>query len=680
MATTPDLAAHIPAITHHLPSRAPGRDVLNKYMMKALPLLLCASLLAAQSPAVPRNPFAGVETIILPNGLKVWFKRLPGEPNVAVNFSVSVGSDQDPAGKQQLAHFLEHMLFADHNGKTTLEIKREVEDRGGAVNGFTAWDHTAYHLDIDKAHALFAIDWLGRLASPHAMDSAVVAREREPVAVEVRAVPRKPLDWVIAWYVDPPWLRLPDFWRREFGMTSARVVGDVDFFRSLHRIGPSELRTFYERWYAPDRMTLMIAGDMDRDSALAVARTTFGALAARPAALPADSVTDPAREHRSYGWAERSSVYYLDRYKVYRRSAADDIRLEFIAELLGQRLNNLLRFGERKAAYGVSAYVTRRRGVAVLTISANFKESEFAWARGVIDDEISAIRDGTLSDSVFAAERASLARTLRVQTANARALAGWSMNAFYDPLLHRDFPDMVAGYESVTRDEVGELARNVLSKERRVVQTIAPLPLPQGALVVGLILILAGAGFMARRVLVRPVDITRLRYMARFRLSPVHRVVMIPAAVALVAVALRLLVQVYLELADRWITAIPSFWLQWSIYGAFGSLTLFLMIVAASRWPRKLLVFEGSVSVKYLSYRVVCLSATDIAELSALGFREVWLSRRLWRCTPLAFGLLRPAIYLRQTDGRSWYFNVRDVDECMAVLAPFRPRPTLTTP
>ena len=645
-------------------------------LCRSFPLLFCSTLLTAQAPPVPRNAFAGVETIALPNGLKIWFKRLPGEPNVSVNVSVAVGSDQDPPGQEQLAHFLEHMLFSDHRGKTTLEIKREIQDRGGASNGFTKWDQTAYHVDIDKAHALFAIEWLGRIVSPHVMDAAVVAREREPVAVELRAVPRRAFAWFVVWYLDPPWLRLPDFWRREFGIAPATTTDDVDLYRSLHRIGPAELRAFYDRWYAPERMTLTVVGDLDRDSAVAAARAAFGALPARPAAPFTDAITDPGRQRRVYGWTPRSDVFYLDRYRVYRRSATDDVRLEFLAALLQQRLANRLRFGGRKAVYSIYVNVDRRGPAAVLEINTNIKESEYRWARGVIDEEVAAIREGTLGDSTFAAERASVARARRVQTASARSLAGWSMNTFYDPRLHRDFPDVVSVYESVTLDELSQLARRVLAPERRVLQVIAPLP--QSALLAVLVLAVAAAVLLARWAFLRPLDTTRLRYVARFRLPLAHQLVLLPLVLAGLAVGVRLLVQGYAVLAARWFTAIPSMWGQGTIYGACATLTLFLGVAALSRWPQKLLVLEDGFAVKYLSYRAVRVRASEIADVAPLRFRDVWLSRRLWRCTPLAFGLFTPAIYLRRIDGHAWFFRVRDTEECLAVLARFRPPGTTT--
>ncbi len=139
---------------------------------------------AAQAPESD-NPFAGFETHHLSNGTKIWFKRLVGVPNVSVSAGVAVGSDADPRGKEQLAHFTEHMLFSDHKGKTEQEIKDAVEGLGGRRNGFTYRDRTWYYVTIAREHGFFAIEWVADLMSPHEMEPDVVQRARQPVLNEI---------------------------------------------------------------------------------------------------------------------------------------------------------------------------------------------------------------------------------------------------------------------------------------------------------------------------------------------------------------------------------------------------------------------------------------------------------------------------------------------------------------
>lgn len=108
--------------------------------MKRIWLISCILVLSVavqareEEPAVLQNPFSGFETLFLSNGLKVWYKDMPEDPNVFIGVSVPVGRDHDPVGKEELAHFTEHMLFSDHMGRTEEEIKREVEDLRGVRN------------------------------------------------------------------------------------------------------------------------------------------------------------------------------------------------------------------------------------------------------------------------------------------------------------------------------------------------------------------------------------------------------------------------------------------------------------------------------------------------------------------------------------------------------------------
>ena len=211
------------------PHRSPG-PVLGL----ALAVLLGAG--RGEGQETGSNPFAGFETHFLSNGVKVWFKQLPGAPNVSVSVGVPVGSDADPPGKEQLAHFTEHMLFSDHGGRTEQEIKDAVEGIGGRRNGFTYRDRTWYYVTIGREHGLFAIEWLAGILSPHEMDPAVVDRGRQPVENEIRARPRELFDHLVA-ALNPGWLAFPDFWEREFGIERLRAPFP-DMWRSLQGITP----------------------------------------------------------------------------------------------------------------------------------------------------------------------------------------------------------------------------------------------------------------------------------------------------------------------------------------------------------------------------------------------------------------------------------------------------------
>ena len=635
-------------------------------LLACLPFPLAAP---AQQPQPPRDAFAGFKTVVLPNGLKVWFKRLPGDPTVSVSVSVAAGSDQDPPGLEQLAHFTEHMLFSDQLGRTEAQIKHEVDERGGSYNGYTAWDHTFYFVRIGTAHGLFAIDWMYRLLSPHAMDSAVVERQREAVALEVGARPRQFFDWLFAWYVHPPLIRVPGFWEREFGLTTDDSH-DYYPWQSLHRIAPAHLRGFYDRYYVPSRMTLTVIGDLDRDSVMAKIHATFAALPARPAPPDTVRLRDSGRRRAEYSWEFRSNVGYESRYRLFPLTARDRVIAIFLRRWLGKRLNDRLRFGARKAAYGIGVGTVRRGSASYLYVYGGIKQAEFAFARRVIEEEIEALSAGTRSDADFEADRAAVASQLRVQDASARELETWVGSEFYDDRTFRDFPDLVAAFETMPKSDVETFVRRRLVPRAQVLDVTYRLPLSEAEVAVLALLLVWLAVASARRLLLRPLDMTRIRYVARFRFPLIYRVTVLPGIIALIAVLLRLLVYGYQVLSDRFVIGIDSFWIQWSIYAVLAATTVLLFIAALGLLPRKLLCFEDGVVIKYLAYRSVRIAPDDLAEVALRRFPDVWLSRQLWSCLPLTLGIARPGIYLRLRDGRSYFFGVRDAAECLRALQP----------
>jgi predicted Zn-dependent peptidase len=634
--------------------------------------LLLAALAFGSQPAAPdsqaiANPFADFETHRLANGLKLWYKHLPSDPVVSISIALPFGSDRDPPGKEQLAHFTEHMLFSDQPGLTEEEIRRQIEERGGVYNASVTPGRTFYYVRIGREHALYALEWLYRVMAPHAMDPDVVEQQREPVALEVGARPRQLFDWLTAHYFNPPFLRTPGFWEREFGLETWRSR-DYYPFRSLYSIASSDLLEFYETHYVPSLMTLTIVGDIDREAVLDGVNRTFASLPARAEPEPASAARDPGRYRQLVFWAYRSNVYYSNRFKFYGLSADQEVMLVFISQLLSKRLNDQLRFGERKATYGIGVGIVKRGGAGYLHVSGGIKPEEYEFARGVIEGEIEALRRGTISQADFDEDRSAVARQLRVNNASPEDLEGWVRRSFYDPRVFGDFPDLVAAFEGFKREEVQSFAGEFLVPERQYLTIAYRHPLTQGTLVLLVAVIVWLTVHLARRRLVRPVDMTRIRYVARLRLPRLYSLAVALALLTFLAVAGRVVAFIYEQLTYRYLVQLDSFTLQWLAYAAMLAVGVLLIVQVPARIPRKILLFDDHLRVKYLSYRSVPIPLENLAEMCLLKFPALWLSRRIWKCVPLTLGLVEPGIYLRRPDGWAYFFNVRDRNELVHLL------------
>ena len=425
------------------------------------------------------NPFAGFETHHLSNGVKVWFKQLPGVPNVSVSAGIAVGSDADPPGKEQLAHFTEHMLFSDHDGRTEQEIKDAVEGIGGRRNGFTYSDHTYYYVTIGKEHGLFAIEWLAGILSPHEMDPAVVERGRQPVQNEIGVRPREIIDHLQA-LLTPAWLSPPDFWEREFGIERRRDPYPY-VWRSLNGITPEDLRGFYERYYAPGGMTVTIVGDLDPAEALAVAERTFGSFPDRPVNRWVVELEDPGRSRSRYTWGPRATILYQSRHKLFDPTAEEVLTALFVRDLLNRRLGQRLRYGERKAVYGASLNLGQRGPAKFLLLDTRIDKEDYAFARGIIDEEIEFLRTGTFDAAEFEADRAAVVERLRSSNQTAQSLNSWTQNYFYDPATFADFPDVLSFYQNLTQEQVASFAREAFDESRSGPDRLATATLRSGS-------------------------------------------------------------------------------------------------------------------------------------------------------------------------------------------------------
>lgn len=639
--------------------------------------VLLAATLAAGVPAAGQeadgaaaggeiNPFSGFETHYLRNGVKVWFKRLANAPNVSVSAGVPVGSDADPPGKEQLAHFTEHMLFSDHDGRTEQEIKDAVESLGGRRNGFTYRDHTWYYVTIAREHGLFAIEWLAGILEPHAMEPEVVGRGRQPILNEIRARPRELFDHLFA-ALNPAWLTPPGFWEREFGVE--RRHNPIPYYwNSLNRITARDLRDFYDRYYAPGVMTVTIVGDLDRDQALAVAERTFGTIPARPVDRWELEIADPGRGRAAYSWDFRATVQYEARHKLYNPSAEELLTALFVRDLLSRRLNQRLRFGERKAVYGVGVGLSTRGPAAYLGVSSRIDRDDYDFATDVIDEEIGLLRRGALDPARFEEDRAAVVERLRGANQTAESLNFWTAGVFYDPGTFADFPDVLSFYQGVTPDEVATFATRLFDPSRQVLTVTRIHPFRQaGGLAIAALLMWVTLRILAR-ALTRPIRIREIRYIARFRLPAPLRAAYALGATVAVVVLVRLAMAAYEHVAGRWIEGIDHFGAQAVPNAAMIVLVLVASSLIVASAPRRVLLFPDHLRIKSRAWRSRVLEPHDIAEISVRRFRDVWLSREIFRGPPLAFGLVRFGIYIRPHRGRSYFFRSRDTEELAEVL------------
>jgi predicted Zn-dependent peptidase len=630
-------------------------------------LLAAPAPLAAQPAAEVPDLFAGFSTLQLRNGLTVWYRRVPGAPTVSLSVAVPYGSDRDPEGREELAHVLEHALFADRDGRTQEELRRDVEERGGAFNASTSPDRTFFWISVGREHGLFALDWLYGVLAPRPFDEGTATRSRAAAALEIGLGPRDLLGWVRDEIVAAPALLPAGFWEREFGMRVPEYRRN-DRWAALQAIGAPDLAAFHRTYYVPSRMVLMLVGDIDSTVVRRRLETTFERLPAWP--VPADSARGAPRDglRERFLWQLRPDAVYDLRFRFARLDGDDHLRMIFAQRLLERRLMRRLRWGPRAASYGVTTTLVQRGDVGFVQLRAAVRPGELAYARSVIEDELLRLRQGRYPADEFESDRAALARAVRQEGLSPTALRAWAATALYRLEQHPAMPDVPARFAAMDAAELSAFASRTLTSRALLRTVIRPVPLGQAGLLLLALLALGTGVALARRLLLRPAPMDTLRYVARLRGAAVVRLAGGLALTLVLLGAARLVAAAGHHLIDPWVLALDSFPVQAGAFLLALAAAALLTGGALALVPHKLLVFERELRLKYRAYRSRRWPADDVIGARTARFADIFLSRRLLRTLPLTLGLRAPGLLIETRSGPDLFVATRDIAELERVL------------
>jgi len=212
--------------------------------------------------------FAGgeVHEFQLENGMKVIVKEDHRAPIVVSQVWYKVGSSYEHRGITGVSHVLEHMMFKGTEKHPPGEFSRIIAANGGRENAFTGRDYTAYFqtLSKDRLEVSFEME-------ADRMRNLILLPEEFAKEVEVVKEERR-----LRTEDKPTSLTYEQFTATAFRSSPYRnpVIG---WMNDLDNMEVEDLQAWYQRWYAPNNATLVVAGDVEPKAVFALAKKHFGA-------------------------------------------------------------------------------------------------------------------------------------------------------------------------------------------------------------------------------------------------------------------------------------------------------------------------------------------------------------------------------------------------------------------
>lgn len=207
---------------------------------------------------------------VLPNGLTVIFHEDHALPIVTVDALVKVGSRHEELHRTGFAHLFEHLMFMGTARVPTKMFDTWMETEGGWNNASTGEDRTEYY-DVGPSRSLPLLLWLeadrfGALGKE--MNADKLKAQRDVVRNERRQTSEnKPYGKVE--------LRLPELLYPEGHPYHHPVIGSHE---DLEAATVPDVQAFFARFYVPNNVSLVIAGDFDPKQARASIQALFGGL------------------------------------------------------------------------------------------------------------------------------------------------------------------------------------------------------------------------------------------------------------------------------------------------------------------------------------------------------------------------------------------------------------------
>jgi predicted Zn-dependent peptidase len=401
----------------------------------------------------------------LPDGPRVISARLPGSRSVSVAAYVLAGSRLESSAEAGVAHFMEHLTFkGTARYPTSRAISEAVEGVGGSANAATDRESTVYWARVPRREAARAMDVLGELVVRPRLDDDDIDHERTVIIEEIRSYLDDPAEYV------QMLIQTALFGEGPLGR---EICGDEAGIRALPA---AAIRDFWGSMYRPSNTVVAVAGDLEHEQAVDLARSAFGSgNGSMPTAAPAPDL--PAGPRVLTGRRDTSQAQLAIAVPGLRRDHPEAWTLSVLNAVLGDGMSSRLFLGvreEKGLAYDVSSGIVEYADAGAIEISAGVDPAALPAAIEAILAELVRLADDPVPAEELAKAKAYLAGGLELRMDDTRHLASWigGQEALHDRVFTLD--EALDAVEGVAVEDVRRLAEALFRDESLRMAVVAP--------------------------------------------------------------------------------------------------------------------------------------------------------------------------------------------------------------
>ena len=436
--------------------------------------LVAAALLAAAAHAPAQSaqkstrvfPFP-FETVQLENGLRAYLIKAGAPGQIAYVSVVRTGSrDEVEEGKSGFAHFFEHMMFRgtekypNYDGETT---------KMGAFRNASTWaDQTAYYMVANSEYLEKIID----LESDRFMNLKYAEpdfkTEAGAILGEYQQGAREPQRWL------NERVREAAFDTHTYQHTTIGYEADVRAMPQAYEYSKS----FFQRFYRPENVVLLIVGDFDTQKAKALVGKYYAAWKPgykEPAIQAEPTQTAPREQTVKYPGPTLPIIAINYKAPAYNPTDKTAVALEVLGQVAfgpNSAIYRKLVLQERRAQYVAPSFSLSRDPYLVSVQAMVTNAADTKAVESEIMSAIKALHDAPVDAKHLAATKSALKYGFLMGLESAQDVAlGMMWPIVYTGKLE-SIEDYYRTLEALTPQDLQEAARRYLVDAGRTTITM----------------------------------------------------------------------------------------------------------------------------------------------------------------------------------------------------------------
>jgi zinc protease len=337
----------------------------------------------------------------LANGLRVVLAERRGVQLITAQLLVLTGGEADPAGKAGLASMTASLLTKGTGRHSATELALAAESLGGALDSGAGWHQASVGITVTVPKIDAALDLVSEVVQQPAFAQAELDRLRTQALDDLKVA-----------YSSPGTLASLASQRLLFGAGAyGHSAGGTPV--SLKRIVRSDLVAMHAASFRPGNAVLVLAGDLDAETALGLANRHFGSWKAASDA-PAPAAPQPNAElpqavavidMPQAGQAAVVVALPLPPPGVDRATAV--VTNAILGGGFSSRLNQEIRI-RRGLSYSAGSGLDLRPGGGSLRAAVQTKNESAAEVVALVQGELDRLATVPVEESELAARKATL--------------------------------------------------------------------------------------------------------------------------------------------------------------------------------------------------------------------------------------------------------------------------------